>query len=389
MARRTNHFPAALLGSLLLHVLLVLGVRPPATAREERRIDIEVLSEPQRQAVRKPEMKKPEQIVSPSQAPEQPPKETTLRSERDSRAERETVRRGDPLTAPEKQVKQEQNQGNPSTEQQNTSQQNEEQKSDQKQSSRSPGTEKPPAKTAEMKPERAPTASAARRVSSSKEPERPAEHTDGRMQSQRLSEPTLRLTEREMQAALQKHAPAASTSRESSARDENERARKFRATQPFKPSFTANIFRGNYGTADHLPSIPDGDITLLNAKADRYAVFVRRVALQVFGALRKLNWAELSSGELNRLNDFVTVEAVMSKSGKLLSVSLRESSGSSSFDQIARKAAELGTWDQNPPDGSADADGNIHFIFKSRSWSRALPNGLSEQRWLLLGTGLL
>lgn len=57
---------------------------------------------------------------------------------------------------------------------------------------------------------------------------------------------------------------------------------------------------------------------------------------------------------------------------------------------MVRKAAENGAWDKNPPEGVTAEDGDIHFIFKARSWARnGGGNGLNEQRWLLLSTGLL
>ena len=39
---------------------------------------------------------------------------------------------------------------------------------------------------------------------------------------------------------------------------------------------------GPRGSADYLPNVRQGDITLLNTKADRFAPFVRRVGMRVF-----------------------------------------------------------------------------------------------------------
>lgn len=143
------------------------------------------------------------------------------------------------------------------------------------------------------------------------------------------------------------------------------------------------------GVPDFLPDIPDGDITLLNAKADRFAVFVRRVALQVFGAIRKRNWQEIPIQELSKLRNFVTIHAIMSPKGEFISASIESSSGSHPFDLTVSNATQDGTWDQNPPPEAAASDGNIHFIFQARSWGRQNPNGVTQQRWLLMGTGLL
>ncbi len=144
-----------------------------------------------------------------------------------------------------------------------------------------------------------------------------------------------------------------------------------------------------YGSSAHLPNIPDGQITLLNAKADRHAVFVRRVALQVFGKLKQLGWTNLSGGEINRIHGFAVVEAIMSPQGKLLGATVQDSSGLRKFDSTMLEAGEHGTWDQNPPESAKAADGNIHFIFKAKSWSIRYGDTGREKRWLLMATGLL
>ena len=160
---------------------------------------------------------------------------------------------------------------------------------------------------------------------------------------------------------------------------------------PFSGDGSANneLFRFRSGSPDFLPNIPDGEVTLLNAKADRFAPFVRRVANQVFGMVRKLQWQSLPTSEVMRAADFVTVEAVLSLKGELLKVTLLEPSGSSSFDQVILQSVRSGANDQNPPQGVAAEDGNIHFVFKSRCWTRPGPQGARDLRWLLLSTGLL
>jgi hypothetical protein len=159
-----------------------------------------------------------------------------------------------------------------------------------------------------------------------------------------------------------------------------------------RPQGSGATFIGSAGVSDHLPSLPDGDITLLNAKANTYAGFVRRVAVQVFGQLKSKGWERLSAGELRALSDFTTVEAVLSPEGNLIKTVIIGSSGSTSFDTVVNQSAASGARDPNPPPGARANDGNIHFIFKARSWSQigvSPRNGLpSERRWLLLATGL-
>ncbi|RMG43853.1 MAG: energy transducer TonB, partial [Candidatus Dadabacteria bacterium] len=159
-----------------------------------------------------------------------------------------------------------------------------------------------------------------------------------------------------------------------------------------RPSGSGARFLGLSGSPDYLPSLPDGDLTLLNTKASRFAVFVRRVATQVFSELRQSGWERLSAGDIMSMQGFSTVRAVISKDGKLLRIEPLESSGSSRFDSVLFEAAKRGAADPHPPAAAAASDGNIHFIFKARSWVRIYSDprtgARNERRWLLLATGL-
>ena len=112
--------------------------------------------------------------------------------------------------------------------------------------------------------------------------------------------------------------------------------------QPFKRNAEITRFSAKAGVPDYLPKIRDGDITLLNTKADRHAVFVHRVALQVFNSLRRSSWNDISGRRLNQLKGFAKVEAIMSVSGELLEVRLLASSGVPEFDKLLIKAAQEG-----------------------------------------------
>jgi len=159
-----------------------------------------------------------------------------------------------------------------------------------------------------------------------------------------------------------------------------------------RPPGSGATFVGSGGVSDHLPSLPDGDITLLNAKANTYAGFVRRVAVQVFAELRSQGWEQLTMGEVRQIGDFTSIEAILSPQGKFISLNLLGGSGSSSFDSVVQLSVRAGARDPNPPAGARAEDGNIHFIFKARSWASvgvsARSGGPVEHRWLLLATGL-
>lgn len=159
-----------------------------------------------------------------------------------------------------------------------------------------------------------------------------------------------------------------------------------------RPPGSGAAFLGNGGISDHLPNLPDGDITLLNAKANTYAGFVRRVAVQVFGQLRAQGWEKLSMREIQAMTDETTIEAVLSPEGNFLRATILGRSGSTPFDSVVKLSVSQGARDPNPPPGARADDGLIHFIFKARSWSQIgadrRTGAAVEHRWLLLATGL-
>ena len=162
---------------------------------------------------------------------------------------------------------------------------------------------------------------------------------------------------------------------------------------PFsRPMGSGAQFIGRFGTNDMLPSLPDGDITLLNEKADQFAVFVRRVATRVFSALRSSGWETLSAAEIASLQNFATVRVELSPSGEPIRIAALESSGSTRFDGVLSAAARQGARDPHPPQAAAAANGNIIFLFKARSWVEGAVNRRTgapvERRWLMLAVGL-
>ena len=148
-----------------------------------------------------------------------------------------------------------------------------------------------------------------------------------------------------------------------------------------------NALGGIAGNPDLLNNIRDGEITLLNAKADRFAVFVRRVALQVFSALRNSNWYEVGGMQSGFETGEVTIRAVLDKTGKFISLELLSSSQIDLFDKVIVKSVRKGAWDRNPPPSALAADGTIKFIFQSKAWVKGGPNGRTSQ-WIQLATGL-
>lgn len=347
MRRDDSHFYASLLIAVAAHGLFAFAWAPSPSAEiyDARAVEIEIVNTPpaDRVAERKVEPKvAPTQSVSPSEAPErEPEKNTSLRSDRATATAKETVHRGDPLAG---------------------------------------------------RQDSHPLPSEQRSRAAIPRPTRTAPPPVSRVKE---LQPLLRLDPQALDETLAKADQHRDTERvvnsEPPVRKDDDRRRleRFRQSEPFSRDSLKSLFAGRAGNADFLPSIPDGDVTMLNAKADRFSVFVRRVALQVFGALRKQSWAELPRTEVRTIRTFAVVEAILSKTGKLISVQVTDQSGSRRFDSLLTAAANEGAWDQNPPSAAVAADGQIHFVFQSRTWSRISPGGPGEQRWILLGVGLL
>lgn len=122
------------------------------------------------------------------------------------------------------------------------------------------------------------------------------------------------------------------------------------------------------GTLDFLPAVREGDITLLNTKAEQFAPFVRRVAVRVFENFRILLRRNLDTRRADSAEEFATIEAVMDKQGRLLSISAKDRSVNAALgtDRNLQAATREGFFDRNPPPGAEASDGNIHFLFDAR-----------------------
>ena len=147
---------------------------------------------------------------------------------------------------------------------------------------------------------------------------------------------------------------------------------------------------GQGGTMDFLPNVRNGDVTMLNTKADQFAPFVRRVAVRVFQNFVMLVRRSYDSGG-EAAEEYATVEAVMDKKGQLVALNTKQRSGSSAFatDRNLEAACHDGFFDRNPPSGAEADDGKIHFIFDARLTFALDPRGHRIPAWVLMGAGLL
>ena len=367
----------ALVASVLLHIvfLVILFFNKPTHQAPPQLIEVTI--EPPAAFKAPSTTSQTKQIVSPSEAPQAKPPDITQRlSEQDTATEVEKIKRGD-------------GGGNPNPK-----------------SAAAPLA--PPAKQAPPSQDAKPEKSSPQKETTTKQappsPEKPSQEREERDPPKPPSEravtkpqqlTNLRLDTGTLEEKFGKSKPNDTPSKSPSGgrTEQKPTTQQLSQYQAFnRPPGSGAAFLGSGGLSDYLPNLPDGDITLLNAKANQYAGFVRRVAIQVFTELRSRGWDDLTASEVRRISDFTTVEAVLSRSGKLLSVTIERSSGSQPFDGVLLEAAQAGARDPNPPPGAVADDGLIHFVFKARSWTSTAANprsgALRERRWLLLATGL-
>ncbi len=150
---------------------------------------------------------------------------------------------------------------------------------------------------------------------------------------------------------------------------------------------------GQRGTPDYLPDVRQGNFTLLNTKADRFAPFVRRVGLRVFQTFSMDFKQMIFAGQVPQGRENIEVEAIMSRDGKRIEVFLKGRNGNLSTDRVL-----LGTlrdqifFDDNPPPNAVAEDGRIHFVFAldARVWYAHDDRGTVQPgaQWIF-GAGLL
>lgn len=135
---------------------------------------------------------------------------------------------------------------------------------------------------------------------------------------------------------------------------------------------------GPIGTLDFLPDVREGDITLLNTKAEVFAPFVRRVAMRVFqnfwiSLKREMGGAGLAAAET------IEAEAIMNPRGEMVRFNITKRSARISLasDRRLQQACNDGFFDRNPPPGARATDGNIHFILRTNVEVGPSPRGWS------------
>jgi hypothetical protein len=145
------------------------------------------------------------------------------------------------------------------------------------------------------------------------------------------------------------------------------------------------------GSMDFLPAVREGDITMLNTKAEQFAPFVRRVAMRVFENFWMSLRRSVDARFAESVKEYAVVEAVMDRHGKLLNVSLKDRSGTVAVatDRNLQNACREGFFDRNPPSGAEANDGNIHFLFQAQVQLFVDPRSGGAAGGALMSAGLL
>jgi hypothetical protein len=132
------------------------------------------------------------------------------------------------------------------------------------------------------------------------------------------------------------------------------------------PPPAPGLFGGMRGSFDALPDVAQGNLTMLNTKADRFAPFVRRVGTRVFQNLLIYQRQNLEASDIIAATDIVTARVILDSSGKLKTLEVDDHSGSMAVDQTLIDALRQAAFDDNPPKAAANANGEFEFVFQAQ-----------------------
>lgn len=119
---------------------------------------------------------------------------------------------------------------------------------------------------------------------------------------------------------------------------------------------------GGRPMADRLAGVAEGDETLLNTRAFRYADFYRRVGEAIrseWDPNRAWDALDPHDRAFGRQARRVVVDIVLDRGGRLVEATVAGSSGLAFFDREALRAIEAAAPFPNPPSGLVGGDGRI------------------------------
>ncbi len=300
-----------------------------------------------------PQAKPVEQIVSPSdQENDQPPLGRAFLSDRDNRVEQETIRRGNPdAGAPPQPQPEERVAALPPA-------------APKPEAKPAPKPEAKPAPKPQAKPAPKPAPAARAKAPSGQRRAAQGPPTDpARGRGETVPERLPGLNEL--------FAPPAEVLAKAGLDPFGETDKRRQADDPRKDLVSApppapGLFGGPRGSFDYLPDVAQGNLTMLNTKADRFAPFVRRVGTRVFQNLLIFQRHNLEPSDIIAANDVVTARVTLDRHGKLKSLKIEDHSGSMAVDQTLIDALRQAAFDDNPPPSAANPDGEYEFIFQAQ-----------------------
>jgi TonB family protein len=132
------------------------------------------------------------------------------------------------------------------------------------------------------------------------------------------------------------------------------------------PPPAPGLFSGMRGSFDAVPDVAQGNLTMLNTKADRFAPFVRRVGTRVFQNLLIFQRQNLEPSDIIAATDIVTANVTLDPKGRLKNIEIEDHSGSMAVDQTLLDALRQAAFDDNPPKAAANDKGEYEFVFQAQ-----------------------
>jgi len=359
-----------LLLSIAAHALLLLWMRgatlslgdvePPPLVVKLAQAPPQAQAQAPRPAPPAAQAQPQNQIVAPSDREnEQPPLGRAFLSDRDNRVEQETIRRGNPEAgAPPQQPQQ-------APPQQAPPQAPPQQVAKAPPAAPAPAKAAPPrqAKAAPPAPAKAKAPPTQRRAAPQARGAQPSrDQPRGETIPERL--PGLNELFRPPSEVLAK--AGIDPSGQAAAAAERRAADDPRKDLVSAPPPAPGLFGGPRGSFDYLPDVAQGNLTMLNTKADRFAPFVRRVGTRVFQNLLIYQRQNLEASDIIAANDLVTARVILDRSGKLKNLEIEDHSGSMAVDQTLIDALRQAAFDDNPPPSAANANGEYEFVFQAQ-----------------------
>lgn len=131
-----------------------------------------------------------------------------------------------------------------------------------------------------------------------------------------------------------------------------------------------------------------GTISLLNRKADRYAIFANDLANHLYAEVRRRE-LDPEVARVKLPNDLkpVIITATLTKQGHLTELVLEQHSGKTMVDSLFINACKKALWSRNPPAGALSANGTYQVRVEGRltTWASVGDGVWRYKTWIGIG----